>query len=394
MQINRKYLARMDFLLLFFTVIVLILGMNMVYSSSSFRAEKLFENNAHYLQKHIIRLAIGVVVMVIFALVDYRRWLILSPLFFWFGFALLIMLFLPLPFVVTSKGASRWMNVGFMTIQPSDFARYALILVLARVLTSERDKLEDFWGGFLKIFFLVVLIVVPIAFEKDLGTAALVILIAFAMFYIAEVRVSYILAVATSCVSAGLFFMGMNNYQFVRFEKFINMLLGDGNPGWHLRQSLISFAEGGVLGKGLGYGQQKYEFLPEAHKDFIFSVVGEELGFIGATVTLLFFFLIFYRGIRIAQYAPNGYARLLAGGISICIGAYAFINAAVALALLPTTGIPMPFMSYGGSALVSHLAAVGILLNISMQGSKSYSRQEHWQVYNKRLKRPVFSGIG
>ncbi len=123
-------------------------------------------------------------------------------------------------------------------------------------------------------------------------------------------------------------------------------------------------------------------------------MVGEELGFIGATVTLLFFFLIFYRGIRIAQYAPTGYARLLAGGISICIGAYAFINAAVALALLPTTGIPMPFMSYGGSALVSHLAAVGILLNISMQGSKSYSRQEHWQVYNKRLKRPVFSGIG
>lgn len=391
MQLNRKKLARMDFVLLVTTLIVIILGVNMVYSSSSFRAEKLFDNNAHYLVNHLIRLFIGLVVMFIATVVDYRRWLILSPLFFWLAFALLMLLFLPLPIVVTSKGASRWLNIGFMTIQPSDFARYALVLVLARVLTSEREKLEDF-GGFLKSVVLVFLIAIPIALEKDLGTAALVTLVAFALFYIAEVKVSYILAAASSCFSAGLFYMGMNNYQFSRFENFINMLWGNGDPGWHLRQSLISFAEGGFFGKGLGYGQQKYEFLPEAHKDFIFSVVGEELGFIGATLILMLFLVIVYRGIRIAQFAPNGYGRLLAGGISICIASYAFINASVALALLPTTGIPMPFMSYGGSALVSHLAAVGILLNISMQGSKVYSRQEHWRVYNKRLKRPVFSG--
>jgi cell division protein FtsW (lipid II flippase) len=188
-------------------------------------------------------------------------------------------------------------------------------------------------------------------------------------------------------VSGGILYMMRNSYQKSRFDHFVNLLLGRGEPGWQVKQSLISISQGGWFGKGLGNSQQKYNFLPEAHKDFIFAVIGEELGLTGSVGVLIIFFIIIYRGIRIAQRAPNGYGQLLAGGITACIGLYALINAGVAVAILPTTGLPMPFLSYGGSALVTHLVAIGLLINISIQGSNSYINQVDWPVYNKRLNR-------
>ena len=159
---------------------------------------------------------------------------------------------------------------------------------------------------------------------------------------------------------------------------------------YQVKQSLISFAQGGLLGRGLGNSLQKYEFLPEAHKDFIFSILGEELGFVGAVLVLGLFMLFIYRGVRIARNAPDYYGVLLAGGITVCIGTYAMFNAGVAVALLPTTGLPMPFFSFGGSSLVSHLAAIGLLINISMQGHQNYANYFGWPALQDRLNRPIF----
>ncbi len=385
-----KQLAKVDYVLVTSVLILVILGSAMVYSASSFRAEQAFGNSSYFFQKQVSRAALGLFVMVLVAAVDYRRWLGLSPFFYVIAFFLLVLLFTQLPFVRTMNGATRWMRIGPIQFQPSDLARYALILVLARLLYSQRKTLDDMWGGFVKILILVLTIIVPIAAEPDLGTSALLLITAFCMFFFAQVPMRYLLASGLTLVTSGLIFMRFQNYQQGRIHSFIEFIQG-GDPGWQVKQSLISIADGGWFGKGFGGGQQKYDFLPEPHKDFIFSVIGEELGFMGAALVLVLFFIIIYRGVRIARFAPTGYGSLLAAGITVNIGLYAFINAAVALALIPTTGIPLPFVSYGGTALVVNLAAVGLLINISMQGSPYRVNQPTWRVYDKRLKRPAFT---
>jgi cell division protein FtsW len=250
--------------------------------------------------------------------------------------------------------------------------------------------MDDLWQGYGKYVALVCLIVLPMAFEKDFGTAVIVAIIAFLMFFFAEIRLTYILATALSFLTAGLIYLMTSKYMLYRINSYIDQLMYNKKYIWQLDQSLISFGLGGIWGQGIGSSRQKYHFLPEAHKDFIFSIIGEELGFIGAVGTLLLFFLIIYRGIKIAQTAPDGYGRILAGGLTACVATYAFVNAAVATAVLPTTGIPMPFVSYGGSAIVSHLAGIGLLVNISSKCDDSYTHYYKWSTYKKRLNRKLF----
>ena len=194
--------------------------------------------------------------------------------------------------------------------------------------------------------------------------------------------------------TGGLAYILKNPYQLARIHSFIKQMIDKNMMDWQLQQSMISLALGGFWGQGIGNSRQKYAFLPEAHSDFIYSVIGEEVGLIGTVGVLILFFIIIYRGMKIAQSAPDGYGRLLASGITACIGSYALINAAVALAILPTTGLPMPFVSYGGSALISHFAAVGILINISSQCDESYMNYSSWKTYKKRLNRSAFTDAG
>jgi len=194
-------------------------------------------------------------------------------------------------------------------------------------------------------------------------------MIAFSLFYFARVKIGYLFLTGMSFFAVALIYLQLNSYMIRRVISFLGPLFGSGEPSFQIQQSLISFALGGPMGVGIGNSVQKYEFLPEAYKDMVFSIIGEELGFLGTLSVLLIFATILFRGMRVARQAPNGYGRLLAAGITACIALYAFINAAVALALVPTTGIPMPFISYGGSALVSHMIGVGILLNISSFGA-------------------------
>ena len=381
--------SQIDFVLLSSVLALVIIGLVFVYSASSYKAEQAYGNSAHYLIQQIARVMVGLIMMIFVAMIDFKRWLQWAPIFYALSVFLLVLLFLPLPIVATIKGASRWLRVGPITIQPSDFARYALVLVLARVLVSERRYLEDL-NSFIKLLILVGAVVLLIALEPDLGTAMLTIFIAFGMFFFAEINGGFLLATILSSFSLGLVYILRNGYQLSRVHYFVNQFT-EREFSWQVKQGLISFTQGGLLGKGLGSGQQKYDFLPEAHKDFILCVIGEEIGFIGTGLVLGLFLLVIIRGFRIARQAPNGYGQLLAAGISLAIGLYAFMNAAVVLAIVPTTGIPLPFISYGGSAMVTNLAAVGILLNISMQGSAAYERQVGWRTMQSRLKRPAFS---
>ena len=383
-------LSRIDYLLLVGVLFLVILGAASVYSASSYLAEKEYADSAYFFKNQVIRIVIGLVLMVLVALVDYRTWLGLSPILYGFGVFLLLLLFTGLPFVVRVNEASRWLRIGPVTIQPSDFARYALILLLARVLYRNRDELDAFWSGFLKYFSLAAFIIILVALEKDLGTAVLIGVISFLIFFFAEVKLTFLFSMALTFTSTAMLYMMANPYQLTRVTNFINQLMHRAPLPYQLKQSMIGLALGGFLGQGIGNSRLKYEFLPEAHKDFIYSLIGEEAGFIGTVGILLLFTLIIYRGIKIAQYAPDGYGRLLASGITACIATYAYMNAAVALGIVPTTGIPMPFISYGGSALVSHLAAVGLLINISSQCHPSYANYLSRSAYEERLNRSPF----
>lgn len=405
---------QIDFILLFSVLFLVVVGAAIVYSASSFKADNLVrqqllhraesaaeagdaakaeqlrdsaktvDGSTYFIRKQAIKILVGLVLMVVVAAVHYEKWLGMSPLFFVGTLILLILLFTNLPIVVSRDEAARWLRLGGFTIQPSDFARYALILLLARLLYEFRDHLNNY-KVFLSFLSVVLLVVGLVAFEKDLGTAVMITLIAFVMFYLAHVKLGFLFLTGMSFFAGALIYLQFNPYMIRRMIEFIKPLLGVGEPSFQIQQSLISFALGGPFGVGIGNSVQKYEFLPEAYKDMVFSIIGEELGLMGTLGVLFVFGVILYRGMRIAQTAPNGYGRLLAGGITACIALYAVINASVALALVPTTGIPMPFISYGGSALVSHLIGIGLLLNISAFSSEATARYESEQTYKNRV---------
>jgi len=390
MKMRTLNIARIDYILIICVLALMLFGAGTMYSASSFKGETQKNNSEYFLKQHIMRVAVGLVLMIIVAVVPYQVWLGLSPIFYVVSIFMLVFLLTGSPFSISAHGSLRWLKFGPVTFQPSDFARYGLILLLARVLTEKEKELQDFWHGFVKILILIGFIVIPIAVEKDLSTAVMVTLIAFLMLFFAEAKMDHLLATSLTFTTAGFAFMMSNEYQRSRVVAFIRQLMQGEPTSWQVKQSLIGFAQGGFWGRGIGNSLQKYDFLPEAHKDFIFSILGEESGFIGSVLVLGLFLLFIYRGIRVAKNAPDFYGLLLAGGITTCIGSYALINAAVAEGVLPTTGLPMPFFSFGGSSLVSHLAAIGLLINISSQSRKSYANYSGFRTYRRRLDERFF----
>lgn len=420
-QENDKNWLHIDFILLFSVLFLVVLGAAIVYSASSFKADnvvrqqllnradaaaeagdvekaaalqeqaKTVDGSTYFIEKQAAKIIIGLLLMVVAGSVHYEKWLGLSPIFLLIGVIFLVLLFTHLPIVISRDEASRWLRIFGLTFQPSDFARYALILVLARFLYEFQEELQN-WKTYLAFLSIIFLVVGLVAFEKDLGTAVLITLIAFSMLFFARVKLGFLFLTGMTFFGVSLIYLQFNPYMIQRVISFLKPLFGVGEPSFQIKQSLISFALGGPVGVGIGNSIQKYEFLPEAYKDMVFSVIGEELGLFGTLGVLAVFTLILFRGIRIAQSAPNEYGRLLAGGITACIALYAFINAAVTLSLVPTTGIPMPFISYGGSALVSHLIGVGLLLNISRFRTEKQSTYESAQTYYGRVKTMPFFG--
>ncbi|HOT98208.1 MAG TPA: putative peptidoglycan glycosyltransferase FtsW [bacterium] len=379
--------ARTDFALLTCILVLVILGAAAIYSASSYRSEIRYGDSAYFFTKQLVRAIIGLTLMVIIARRDYREWLHYAWPFFWISLALLIILLLRVPFITPRNGARSWINLYFFSFQPSDFARYALIMVLALKLHEWREHLDDL-AIYAQLFVLALLIVGPIAMEHDMGTAALTMLVVFTVFFIAEVRVSYLAATAMSALSLALIYASFNKYMLIRITDHLRAIGGEMHP--HLKQSIIALVQGGIFGVGIGGSRQKYLFLPEAHNDFIFAMIGEEYGLIGTIGVLLLFLVIIHRGLIIAQQAPDATGRYLAGGITACYASYALVNAAVVIGLLPTTGIPMPFLSYGGTSLVTHLCALGLLLNISAQGSPAYAKSPGWREYRQRVEERAF----
>ncbi len=351
------------------TVVLLLvaLGTVMVYSASSTMATARFGDGAYYLKKHLIRVALGLSLMFLFARARYKKVVRLGRPLLVVSFATLLLVLLPGLGGVTAKGANRWLALGPFTFQPSELARFALLLWLADTLVTRRNMLDRFTDGFIPILAPVAAAVVLIVIEPDFSTAVAVAAICGGMIFLAGARILHLGGLVAGATPLIYFALISSEYRRARIMAFLEGTGDITGANYQVWQSLIGLGSGGLIGKGLGNGAQKLRFLPEPFNDFIFSIVGEELGLVGALVLLVLFLLLVIRGFRVAASVNSPVGALLSAGVSLSIGLYVLINIGVVTSLLPATGLALPFISYGGSSLIFSLAGVGILLSISRE---------------------------
>jgi cell division protein FtsW len=353
-----------DLVILLMAVALTCFGVVMVYSASSVMAAKKFNDGFFYLKRQGIYAILGFGVMWFAMRVDYQEWRKYAVPILLCCLVLLVMVFIP-GIGGKAKGASRWIRLPGFNLQPSEMAKIALIMYMAYSLDKKQEKVRFFSTGFLPYMVLLAGMLLLLLKQHDLGAALTLGSVAVIMLFAAGTRPRYILGMVVLALPF-LYFLVMNvDYRRRRVLSYLNPWEDPTDAGFQIIQSWLAFGNGGVLGQGLGEGKQKLFYLPEAHTDFILSVVGEELGVIGVLVIAAMFLLLVHRSIRVAIYAEDNFGRFLAFGIAVLIGIEAFVNMGVVTGLLPTKGLALPFISYGGSSLIITLFAVGLLLNVS-----------------------------
>ena len=350
---------------LFLLILFLILfGTLMVWSSSAFLAMNMRYGSITYFIKQMMWITIGLGLLLTLQNVDYlhyKKWakILLLISLVSLGFVLLS------PWGVTRHGAQRWLNLGFVTIQPSEFVKIAMIIYIADVLTRKQKELDKFWKTVFPLICFIGMVLTLIVLEPNRSTTIFIFLLSGALWFAAGGRIKHILVVSL------VFFISVSAVIFISPNarlRVINYMNQDSNAlggNYQLEQSKIAMASGGLRGIGLGESRQKHSFLPEPHTDFIFSIIAEELGYIGSICIIAAYTFLIIIGYNIAVRSPELFGCLVAAGITIMIGGQATLNLAVVVGLCPTTGVALPFLSYGGSSMIVNLASMGILLNIA-----------------------------
>jgi len=353
------------------TVGLALFGVVMVYSASAVMAQRENGNQFYYVIKQGIWTSIGFVVMLAAMQFDYNR---LRDRRIVYGLLLLTVLMLLAVFAFGRvNGAHRWIKFKGFSIQPSEISKLALVIFLAYFLEKHAGEERSFWRTFVPCAFITGLLAVLVIAEPDLGTALMLAVIFGVLIYTSGARLLHLGLVAAPALVGLVGLLVFVPFRMRRMIMFLDPWADPQGSGFQVVQSLIAIGSGGPNGLGFAQGKQKMMFLPFAHSDFIFAVIGEELGLIGTLTVLLIFALLLWRGIRTSLLAPDRFGMLLSLGLVTGIVAQALFNISVVLSLVPTKGIPLPFISYGGSSLVPTLAAVGILLNISQHATGSVS---------------------
>ncbi len=361
-KIKKITVKRADFALLASVFILTIFGLYMIYDASSYVAFRDFADKYRYFKDQIFWVFIGFVALSIVSFFDYHKYYNLALPILIGSIILLFMVFIP-GLGIKVLGASRWINLGFFVIQPSEFVKLALTIYLAAWF-SAKEK-----GRFIAFLLLIGLVIFLVMLQPDMGTAVIILGEGMILYFLSGGSVWHLLSLVPVVVLGGLALIITEPYRMKRLATFLNPESGIQGASYHLRQILIALGSGGLIGVGLGNSLQKYAYLPESTTDSIFAIIGEELGFIGAVVLILILLFIIYRGFYIAVRAKDTFGKLLAGGITSFIAIQTIVNLGAQTALLPLTGVPLPFISYGGSALIINLVSIGILLNISRQST-------------------------
>jgi cell division protein FtsW len=358
-----------DYVILVAVFALVAIGVLMVYSSSAMSSYIQNDDSFKVVGPQVVWAAVGLVGLAITSRIDYRYWRLVSvPLYAIALVLLVIVVFVPsLNYVV--GGSARFLRIGPLPLfHPAEFAKLALVVYLAHWFAKRGGSVGQFWRGTMAFLVISAPIVILIVREPDLGTSAVVALTAFVMFFVAGANLAHLLALGGSAAAGLGVVIATHPYQLDRIRAFINPWSDPTGSGFHTIQGLMALALGGVLGAGLGESRLAGGlFLPNAYNDFIFAIVGEEFGLIGAAIVIALFVVIAYQGVRIALSAPDTFGGLLAAGITAWICLQAFINIGVVVALVPVTGITLPFVSAGGSSLAITLTAVGILLSVSRE---------------------------
>ncbi len=357
-----------------------LLGAGMIFSASAVTAQQQFGHSYHFVLRQIMWLVVGLLGMFALMKLDYHK--LREPAVVYSVLCVIVILLIGTFFLDKSHATHRWIKLGPAQIQPSELAKLAVILYLAwfldlkrRAATSLEFRKEDLLHTILPAVTPVLICVALIVFQPDLGTSVDIVLIMTAILYVAGLSWKW-LAVGIAAATPVLFFLITHvSYRNARLTAFLHPESDPQGAGFQLLQSLIAVGSGGFTGVGLMESKQKLFYLPEAHTDFIYAVICEELGFIGAAIIIVLFAAYAWRGLRASFNAPDGFGRMLALGATAMVLFQALINFAVVLGMMPTKGIPLPFVSYGGSSLLVMLLATGVLLNVAQQGGSNAGLQ-------------------
>lgn len=354
---------------LFAVVVTLVcVGVVMVYSASAIVAADRFHDPFFFLKKQLFWAVLGLGCLWAGMLLDYR-WLerLVIPLLL-VSFALLVLVLVP-PFGQSINGTRRWFHVGPASFQPVELAKFSLVLYLASFLSRRQEVIARFTEGLLPILLVAGGMAALTLLQPDLGNSLALIILTLALAYMAGARVQHMAAIAGSALPMVIAAIAMKPYRWRRMVAFMNPWDDPQGSGFQIIQSFLALGSGGWLGVGLGDSKQKLFYLPEPYTDFIFAIIGEELGLVGATTIVALFALLIWRGLRVGLRAPDAFGAYLGLGLTIMLAIQTLVNLGVVTGALPTKGLPLPFISFGGSALLMTLFSAGVLLNISQHGA-------------------------
>lgn len=360
----RSQQSSIDFPLLFTVVVLMIFGLIMVYDSSVVHAVKDFGDSYYYIRQQAIWVVLGVISGIFFYHFDYHQFRRFAVPMVVVSVGLLVAVLIP-GLGVSGGGAHRWLNFGFFSIQPAEIIKLTGIIYLAS-LFEKTSRIRPFIGLLVTVTFITAVL------QRDLGSAIVFIAIAVLMYFVSGGPLWHFGVVLPFGIIGFLVLVLTSPYRIKRILAFLDPFSDTQGFTYHIAQVLIALGSGGFFGLGLGHSRQKFEYIPEVSTDSIFAIVGEELGFVGSFILILLFGTLIYRGFIIAEGAQDSFGKLLASGITFWLGVQTIINLSAMVALLPLTGVPLPFISYGGSALVINLTAIGILLNISKQAKNRF----------------------
>lgn len=352
-----------DGAILFPVFLLACMGIIMVYSASAAIGMEKYGNHLYFIQRQLVFCFMGLCAMFVTSMTPYR---FLRPIsYLILGVAIVLLCAVHLPHLgMKAGGAYRWIRVGGFSFQPSEFAKLALIVYLAYSLAKKQEMILDFFIGFLPHVIVFGVVSGLILLQPDLGSVVILGCITWGMMYIAGVRMVHLMIFTPFLIPLGYFFIYKVNYRMLRILAFLHPWDDPSDTGYQITHSLKAFGSGGLFGKGIALGMQKRHYLPEPHTDFIFSVIGEELGLVGVLFILLLYAILIWRGAAIARNCKDRFGALMAAGITMSLAVQVIINTGVTLGVLPTKGLTLPFLSYGGTSLLINMICMGILMNI------------------------------
>jgi len=374
-----------DLMTLLAVVTLMVLSLGVVYSASATWAMVKWGESGRLLGSHALKVLLGFVFLILFIQIDYHKYRKLTkPALV----AAIVLLLFTLGLGGEVKGAARWLRFGGFSVQPSEFAKFALIFHLAALMAEKKERITELKFGYVPLMLWVGSVTVLVLLQPNFSTGVMIFLISLIMLFVGRARMLHLGFTVGALVPLLGVYMLSAEYRMRRIMSFIDGS-GGGKTNYQLWQAMIGFGNGGVFGLGPGNSRQRDLFLPESYGDFVFSIVGEEYGLIGTLFIVGLFLLIMLRGIRIARHAPDDLGRYLAIGITAAIACYGLVNGAVTLGILPTTGLPMPFVSFGGSSMLFSAAAVGVLLNISSQTDLHPRAEGARGIFRKAKRQPA-----